>query len=67
MANQEEKLLNVTDAAKRLQISPNTLRRWTDEGLIRVVRLPSGHRRFEPLEIERKRRELGFSDGGREA
>jgi excisionase family DNA binding protein len=47
---------------RRLGIHVNTLRRWVDQGEIRAVRLPSGYRRFEPAEVERKRRELGFQE-----
>jgi hypothetical protein len=36
---------------------------WADSGQISVVKLPSGYRRFEPAEVQRKRRELGFKDG----
>lgn len=57
----EDRVLSITEAARRLQISTGTLRRWADEGSIRVIKLPSGVRRFEPTEIERKRKDLGFS------
>ncbi len=55
-------LLTITEAAERLGVSAATLRRWADSGAIRTVRLPSGYRRFEPAEVARKRRELGFAD-----
>lgn len=56
-------LLTISQAAKRLGVSQNTLRAWADNGLISVVKLPSGYRRFEPEVIDEKRRELGFRDG----
>jgi excisionase family DNA binding protein len=59
----DEALLNVKEAAQRLGIAPNTLRKWSNEGQIETVRLPSGHRRYEPAVIQDKRRELGFRDG----
>lgn len=58
-----QKLLTIEQAAQRLGISARTLRNWADKGLIPVVKLPSGYRRFEPAVIDAKRRELGFRDG----
>jgi len=63
MPSEDRKLLAVSEAARQLGISPNTLRKWSDEGDIRTVRLPSGHRRFEPSEIQRTRHAFGFADG----
>jgi excisionase family DNA binding protein len=58
---EDEKLLGITEAARRLQISASLLRKWADEGEIKVIKLPgSGYRRFSPSEIERKRQEMGF-------
>jgi excisionase family DNA binding protein len=54
------KLLTVSQAAERLGIHPETLRRWADNGDVQMVKLPSGYRRFEPTVIEAKRREMGF-------
>lgn len=56
-------MLTVKEAAQRLQVHENTLRTWTDKGIIPVVRRPGGHRRYEADVIERKRHELGFQDG----
>ena len=67
MANEreDEKLLTVTEAAQRLSVSAATLRRWADEGEIKTIRLPrSGHRRFSPTEVDRKRREMGLDNSG---
>jgi excisionase family DNA binding protein len=58
----EQQLLTVTQAAQQLAVSPNTLRKWSMDGRIRTVRLPSGHRRYEPAVIAEMRRELGFQD-----
>ena len=52
------KLLTISEAARELGVHPNTLRGWVDRGLVPAVRLPSGHRRFEPEQIERIRREM---------
>jgi len=38
--------LSLSQAAGILGIHPTTLRRWSDEGAIRCLRTPGGHRRF---------------------
>lgn len=38
--------LSLSQAARILGIHPTTLRRWSDEGAIRCLRTPGGHRRF---------------------
>lgn len=45
-------LLTTTGAAQLLQVSDETVRRWAATGLIRHIRLPSGHLRFELEDIE---------------
>lgn len=44
--NQHPPVMTIGEAARALGVSPETLRRWADAGRIRVVVLPSGHRRF---------------------
>lgn len=44
--------LTSTDAAKLLGVSDETIRRWADEGKVRYLRLPSGHRRFAEADLE---------------
>lgn len=44
-------LLTPPEAAARLAIHPETLRRWAREGRVAVVRLPSGQMRFRPEDI----------------
>lgn len=46
-----EKLLTISQAAAILGIHADTLRRWSDRGVVPTVRLPSGYRRFRPGEI----------------
>ena len=58
----DTELLSIGAAAERLGVSQKTLRKWADGGQIRVVKLPSGFRRFEPAEIERMRHAMGFAD-----
>jgi excisionase family DNA binding protein len=49
------KLMGVREAAQRLGVHENTLRRWEKAGLIRAVKLPTGVRRFRPEEVEKVR------------
>ncbi|HEV2124940.1 MAG TPA: helix-turn-helix domain-containing protein [Chloroflexota bacterium] len=59
---EDEKLLSISEAARRLQISPSLLRKWADRGEIKTVKLPgSGYRRFSPSDVEQKRREMGLA------
>lgn len=43
--------MTVGEVARALGTSPETVRRWADAGRIRVVVLPSGHRRFFAADI----------------
>jgi len=52
MPHSSSPLLQNGEAASRLGVHPNTLRRWAAAGLIRSIRLPSGVRRFRPEEID---------------
>jgi putative resolvase len=55
-------LLTISEAARRLGVHPTTLRSWADKGLVKMVKLPSGYRRFSPAEIDRVRREMGIEN-----
>lgn len=46
-----ERLMGITEAAELLGVHIETVRRWADKGLIPVVRLPSGHRRFRRADL----------------
>lgn len=48
-------LLTISQAAKRLGVSVQTLRAYADKGIVPVVKLPSGYRRFDPAAIQRVR------------
>lgn len=37
----------LTEASRRLGVSPTTLRRWADAGIVRTFVTPGGHRRFD--------------------
>jgi DNA (cytosine-5)-methyltransferase 1 len=45
--------LTVADAARQLQLSPDTIRRWEKKGLITAKRSEHNHRLFERGELER--------------
>jgi putative resolvase len=46
-------LLGVREAARRLGVHENTLRRWEQSGLIHAVKLPTGVRRFRAEDIQK--------------
>lgn len=46
-------LLTPIEAARRLSVSPITLRKWADKGLIQAITTPGGHRRYLLDEVER--------------
>lgn len=43
--------LNVTQTAELLGVSTNTVRRYADVGVLPVMRLPTGARRFEAADV----------------
>ena len=47
------KYLTIGQAARRLGVSIDTLRRWEANGIITAVRTPGGWRRFPSDEVER--------------
>ena len=60
--------LQVRQAAERLGVHENTVRRWEQVGWIHAIRLPSGVRRFRPEDVERLRQKIyGGSDDGYDA
>lgn len=54
----ERDIVGISEAARRLGVHANTLRKWADEGTIPVLRMPSGHRRFAVAELERFRQAM---------
>ncbi len=49
----KESLLRVQDVAQMLHVSPNTLRRWADDGKLKSIRINHrGDRRFRPQDVE---------------
>ncbi|MEZ4516630.1 MAG: helix-turn-helix domain-containing protein [Chloroflexota bacterium] len=51
----------LSEAAKRLNVHPTTLRRWANNGDIPVMVTPGGHRRFAASDIARFAREHRMS------
>jgi excisionase family DNA binding protein len=58
-------LIGVAAAASRLGVHENTVRNWSDRGILRAVRLPGGHRRIDSSQVERVRSEI-FQTGHRQ-
>lgn len=52
------RLLQLGDAARALGVSNWTLVRWSDAGLVPVLRLPSGRRRFRPEDLDALMRQM---------
>lgn len=44
--------LTIRDAADRLALNPETLRRWDRKGTITAYRTPGGYRRFLEADID---------------
>jgi excisionase family DNA binding protein len=61
-------MLTVREVADLLHVHPNTLRRWSNKGVIRAYRItPRGDRRFKREEIDRFLTELnGHGDDWQE-
>lgn len=50
-----QKLIPIAEAAHRLGVSAETLRRWEKAGLIAAHRTAGGHRRYDPATIDAMR------------
>jgi len=48
----EPPLLTISEAARRLSVHPETLRRWERAGEVASVRTLGGHRRFRADDID---------------
>ena len=46
-------MLTVSEAAKELNVSPDTIRRWAKKGLIKDKRSEQNHRLFDIEELRR--------------
>ena len=55
-------LLTVQQAARRLGVSPVTVRRWTATGFLPCTRTAGGHRRMDEHDLDDLARVIGASD-----
>jgi len=63
-SNEMGPMLTVREVARLLHIHSNTVRRWSDQGRIRVYRItPRGDRRFRRVDIARYLAELNVDRG----
>jgi excisionase family DNA binding protein len=46
------RLLTIGEAAVYLGVSAGSLRKWSDQGLIRVYRTPGGQRRYAQADLD---------------
>jgi len=44
--------LTLTEACRLLGVSPTTVRRWADSGMLRMFHTPGGHRRFSRASLD---------------
>ncbi|MCJ7712571.1 MAG: helix-turn-helix domain-containing protein, partial [Chloroflexi bacterium] len=44
--------MTLTEACRMLGVSPSTVRRWADSGMVRTFVTPGGHRRFSRAGLE---------------
>lgn len=59
MATPRGRLVNVRDTARRLGVHENTVRNWSNRGLLRPVPRPlSQYRRFDSKQVARFAREM---------
>jgi excisionase family DNA binding protein len=59
------RLLGVGDAAAYLGVSPASLRKWSDQGLLRVYRTPGGQRRYSVADLDEFMRTMLTQPPGR--
>jgi excisionase family DNA binding protein len=57
MATPRDQLLTVGEAAARLHVSKQTIRRWITEGILKASRTPGGHYRIRAADADAALRE----------
>ena len=63
-SNQMEPMLTVREVARLLNIHPNTVRRWSDRGILEAYRITQrGDRRFKQEDIYRFLVKLSTDNG----
>lgn len=55
----DDELLGLGEAARRVKVTPETLRRWADKGFVTVYKTPAGTRRFRATDIAELARQTG--------
>jgi len=50
---QRECYISVSKAAEIIGVNPQTIRHWTNDGIIKCFKTPGGHRRIPTSEIDR--------------
>lgn len=48
----QNELLSIGEAASRIGISRDTLRRWENDGRISSLRTPTNHRRYRSADVD---------------
>jgi excisionase family DNA binding protein len=52
VSTQDPSWVTLTEACRLLGVSPSTVRRWGDSGMVRTYTTPGGHRRFSRAGLE---------------
>ncbi len=58
MAERPKALYTISEAAAELGVHPDTLRAWSDKGLVPVTMLPSGYRRYSREQLDAIQRHM---------
>ncbi len=66
-ASRDHAYLGAGEVARMLDVSPKTVSRWADKGLIPCVTTLGGHRRFLRSTVEQIQREMYGEPGGETA
>jgi excisionase family DNA binding protein len=59
MSEDENELLTPAEAMAILHCTDKTLSRWAEEGKIKAIRTPGGHRRYKAVSVRRYARRTG--------
>ena len=51
LCNYGSMVLRINQVARTFEVSPDTVRRWADKGILRSHTLPSGERRFRREDV----------------
>jgi DNA-binding transcriptional MerR regulator len=46
-------MYSIKEFSKLIRVSVSTLRNWDSKGLLKPIRLPSGHRRYTDSDLEK--------------